>query len=52
MELESLRAVAPGIGVKELWGRELSPEVKEAFEKAQEVLGGGKEKCLKVLTAA
>ncbi len=39
MELESLRAVAPGTGVKALWGRELSPEVKEAFEKAREVLG-------------
>ena len=30
-------------GVKQLWGRQFSPEVKEAFEKAQEILGAEKE---------
>ena len=43
MELDKLRAAALGTGVRELWRGEVSPEVKEAWEKAQEALGKGKE---------
>ncbi len=51
MELEKLREYKEG-GVKELWEGQVSPEVREAWEKARVVLGEGKEECLKVLTAA
>ena len=43
MGLDRLRESAPESGVKRLWERELSAEVKEAWEKAREVLGKGRE---------
>ena len=43
MGLDRLRESALESGVKSLWERELSPEVREAFEKVQEVLNKGKE---------
>ena len=42
MGLDRLRESAQESGVKRLWEGELSPEVKEAWEKAREVLGKGK----------
>lgn len=46
MGLDSLRDNSTKGGVKELWGGEVSPEVKKAWEKAEEILKEREEKCL------
>ena len=43
MELERLRDSSEKSGVRELWRGEVSLEVKEAWQKAQAVLGEAKE---------
>ena len=43
MELEKLKEISPGGGVKELWAGQLSDDVKEVFERARAELGMGKE---------
>jgi len=47
MELEKLKERSEEGGVKELWRREVSPEVQTAFEKMQEILGKGKTDALR-----
>ena len=42
MDMDRLREATGEGGVKELWKGQVSPEVKEAWTKAKEVLGEGK----------
>lgn len=51
MDMDRLREREKEEGVKELWKGQLSPEVKEAWQRAKEALGEGKRECLKATPA-